>query len=133
MIVFFDTSVHVALMRGDISVADLGVAAPHTLRLSPIVGHDLLRGARRTGVRRVVERIVAQLLPVEVPSWRAAWLEAGRLLPRVFEQHEDIGLARLQNDCLIALTAHGTGALLVTRDRHFRSIARARPFALEVV
>ncbi len=133
MIVFFDTSVHVALMRGNIGPARLDFARPHTLRLSPVVAHELLRGARAGRLRRAVEHLIAQLVPIEPPSWREAWLDAGRVLRRVFERHEEVGLARLQSDSLIAVTAQRTGALLVTRDRHFEAFANARRFAWRLV
>jgi predicted nucleic acid-binding protein len=51
-------------------------------------------------------------------------------LPRVFADHEEIGLARLQNDLLIALTARHTGALLVALDPHFAALRRLVPFHL---
>jgi len=54
------------------------------------------------------------------------------LLPRVFRDHEAIGLARLQNDLLIALTARHTGTLLVTSDRHFTALRRHVPFTVKV-
>src|SRR5207249_1524450 len=38
--------------------------------------------------------------------------DCGRLLPKIFPDYEAVGLARLQNDCLIALTARYTGTLL---------------------
>jgi predicted nucleic acid-binding protein len=131
MIVFFDTSVHVAILRGDIeptALLQLG-----TVRMSPVVASELLRGARTRTARQTIERLVANLVSIEPASWRLAWSEAGRVLSRIFADHEDVGLARLQNDCLIALTAHGTGATLVTRDRHFDALRRANPFSLETV
>jgi predicted nucleic acid-binding protein len=42
----------------------------------------------------------------------------------VFPDHETIGLARLQNDLLLALTARHTGSLLVTSDAHFAALQR---------
>jgi len=33
-------------------------------------------------------------------------------------------LARLQNDCLLALTARHTGAILLTADSHFSTFRR---------
>jgi predicted nucleic acid-binding protein len=127
MIAFFDTNVYVRLMRGD--VAHERLARDSVIRLSPIVASELLRGARR-GAIRLVEDVVSGLLPVEPPSWRRCWLEAGRLLPRIFPAHEDIGLSRLQNDCMLALTARHTGADFFTYDSHFETIRRHLPFRL---
>src|SRR5205807_289116 len=82
-------------------------------RLSPIVASELLRGVSGHGARSVI-RLVRGLIPVEPPSWRSCWLETGRLLSRVFPDHEALGLAQLQNDLLLALTARQTGTLFVT-------------------
>lgn len=129
-IAFFDTSVHVALLRGELDVGRVLEAVPgRPVRLSPVVASELLRASGRRA-RRQVERLVEQLVPIEPPSWRSAFLEAGRLLPAVFPDHEEVGLARLQNDLLIALTARHTGALLVTFDAHFQSLRRRLAFAL---
>lgn len=130
MIGFFDTSVHVALLRGRLTLDDvLGRVAIGPIRMSPVVASELLRGANGQA-RRAVDRLLARLLPIEPPSWRAAFLETGRLLPRVWADHEAIGLARLQNDVLIALTARHTGGLLVTLDSHFAALRLHVPFLL---
>ena len=129
MIAFFDTSVHVDLLRGDLRLADV-IERVHggPVRLSPVVASELLRGASGKAARSI-ERLISSLVSIEPPSWRAAWLEAGRLLPAVFERYESVGLARLQNDVLIALTARHTGSVLVTRDKHFRTLQRRLRFA----
>ncbi|MBI4702182.1 MAG: PIN domain-containing protein [Deltaproteobacteria bacterium] len=130
MIAFFDTSVHVALLRGSLAtdvVLDRVSGGP--VRLSPVVASELLRGAVGPAAR-AVERLVATLVPIEPPSWRRCWLEAGRLLPVVFPDHEPVGLARLQNDMLLALTARHTGAVLVAHDDHFATLGRHVPFRL---
>ncbi len=133
MIGFFDTSVHVALLRGSMTLDHVLQRAPVApVRLSPVVASELLRGSRGRA-RRAVERLVARLVPIEPPSWRARWFEAGRLLQRVFADHEAIGLARLQNDVLIALTARHTGSVLVTLDEHFRQLRGHVPFRLVVL
>ena len=48
-------------------------------------------------------------------------------LDRVLEEREEIGLARLQNDILLALTSRYTGALFLTSDAHFDTIRRHVP------
>jgi predicted nucleic acid-binding protein len=132
MIVFCDTSIHVAVLRGALPVARLAELAAGTIRLSPVVASELLRGARDARSRRSVDKLVQQLIPLEPRSWRSAWLEAGRAIREVFPAHEAIGLARLQNDCLLALTAKHTGALFVTADRHFVALQKRIPFALKM-
>jgi predicted nucleic acid-binding protein len=100
------------------------------VRLSPVVASELLRGVSKRP-RSVVERLVRQLIAIEPPSWRQCWHDAGRLLPEIFPHHEEIGLSRLQNDLLLALTARHTGALFVTTDRHFDAIRRLIAFRLQ--
>lgn len=128
MIAFFDTSLHVALLRGALALDDVLEKAPiGPVRMSPVVASELLRGARGRA-RRAVDRLVERLVPIEPPSWRDAFLEAGRLLPRIWSEHGSVGLARLQNDVLIALTARHSGGLLVTMDAHFDTLRRHLPF-----
>src|SRR5205085_4821593 len=118
----FDTSVHVDVLRGALSPdAVLALVEGGPVRLSPVVAHELLRGARGHAVR-AVSRLVAELVRLEPPSWSACWIEAARLLPRIFEHHAPVGLARLQNDALLALSARHTGAAFVTRDAHFAAL-----------
>ena len=132
-IAFFDTNVHIDLLRGERSLgrilADIGNPG---VRLSPVVASELLRGVSGRGARSV-ERLVRGLVSLEPPSWRSCWLETGRLLPRLFPDHEAIGLARLQNDLLLALTARHTGTIFVTSDTHFTALRRQVPFALKVL
>ena len=133
MIAFFDTNVHVDLLRGTRSVATLlALLGNPAVRLSPVVASELLRGVSRRGAR-TVDRLVRGLVTIEPPSWRACWLETGRLLPRIFADHEAVGLARLQNDLLLALTARHTGALFVTGDAHFTTLRRHVSFTVRVV
>jgi len=125
MIAFFDTSVHVDILRGELKVADmLEQVQGGPVRLSPIVASELLRGASEKKASRAIERLVSSLCSIEPPSWRTAWLETGRVLPKAFASHESVGLARLQNDVLLALTARHTGAVLVSKDAHFRTLQR---------
>jgi predicted nucleic acid-binding protein len=133
MIAFFDTSIHIPVLSGALQL-DTALQAINFLpvRLSPVVASELLRGVTGTG-RRKVETLVRQLVPLDPPSWQRCWYDAGRLLPKVFPDHEAIGLARLQNDCLLALTARHTGAAFLTADGHFDTIRRYLPFQLRIL
>ena len=133
MIAFFDTSIHIPLLSGvlllDTALQEVGLCP---VRLSPVVASELLRGVSGQGRRRV-EKLLSRLLPLDPPSWRRCWYETGRLLPNIFPDHEEVGLARLQNDCLLALTARYTGALFLTADGHFETIRRCVPFHLRTL
>jgi predicted nucleic acid-binding protein len=131
MIAFFDTNIHISVLTGAVSFDHVvQQTGSFPVRLSPVVASELLRGVANQP-RNLVERLVRQLLALEPPSWRQCWYEAGRLLPRIFPHHEEVGLSRLQNDILLALTARHTGALFVTSDGHFDTIRRLLPFRLQ--
>lgn len=130
MIAFFDTSIHIDLLTGKFSLDTvLREIGSLPVRLSPVVAGELLRAVSLQG-RSAIDKLIGQLVPIEPPSWRQSWYDAGRLLPRIFPDHEDVGLSRLQNDLLLALTARHTGALFVTADGHFDSIRRHMAFQL---
>ena len=130
MIAFFDTNVHIDLLTGKFSLdAVLRKIGSLPVRLSPVVASELLRGVSVQG-RSAIDKLIGQLVAVEPPSWRQCWYDAGRLLPRIFSDYEEVGLSRLQNDLLLALTARHTGALFVTGDDHFDAIRRYVPFQL---
>jgi len=133
MIAFFDSNVHIGLLLGNLSldtlVQEIG-SLP--VRLSPVVASELLRGVSGQ-TQRSVNKLVGQLLPLEPPSWRRCWYETGRLLPRIFPSHEEVGLARLQNDLLLALTSRHTGALFVTADAHFDTILSHVSFRMKTL
>lgn len=134
MIVFFDTCIYVDLFSRAMSATSLQESFGHyIIRVSPIVLHELYRGARSKRDRRVIDRLATQLLRIEPPSWERAWLTSGRLLTELFPDHEAIGLARLQNDLLLALTARGQGALLVSRDQHLADMQKLFPFRLALI
>jgi predicted nucleic acid-binding protein len=133
MIAFFDTNVHIRLLRGGLSLDSiLQEIGTLPIRLSPVVASELLQGISGQG-RGIVERLVNQLNPIEPPSWRQCWYDTGRLLPRIFRTHEELGLHRLQNDLLLALAARHTGALFVTTDGHFDTIRRHLPFRVRTL
>lgn len=133
MIAFFDSNIHIPLLLGTLSLdIILDEIGNLPVRLSPVVASELLRGASGQA-RRSVEKLISQLLPLEPPSWRRCWIETGRLLPKIFPDHEEVGLAHLQNDCLLALTSRHTGALFLTADAHFEPIRRHVPFRLRTL
>jgi predicted nucleic acid-binding protein len=131
MIAFFDTSIHIDLLTGQFSLdAVLREIGSLPVRICPIVASELLRGVSVQG-RNIIHQLVRQLVSIEPPSWRQCWYDTGRLLPRIFSNYEEIGLSRLQNDVMLALTARHTGALFVTGDDHFDAIRRHVPFQLK--
>ena len=133
MIAFFDTSIHVDVLSRRLPLDDaMRAVGGGPVRLSPVVASELLRGASGSALLRV-EELVKRLVALEPPSWRRCWVEAGRLVPKVYPHHENVGLARLQNDALLALSARYTGTLFLTRDTHFETLRSHVPFALRLL
>ncbi len=133
MIAFFDSNIHIDLLLGRLALDNvLQEIGNLPVRLSPVVASELLRGVSGQAGRSV-EKLIDQLIPLEPSSWRRCWYEAGRLLPKIFSTHEEVGLARLQNDLLLALTSRHTGALFVTADPHFDTILRFVPFRMRIL
>jgi predicted nucleic acid-binding protein len=133
MIAFFDSNIHIDLLLGRLALDKvLQEIGDLPVRLSPVVASELLRGMSGQG-RRSVDKLIDQLIPLEPSSWRRCWYETGRLLPRIFPTHEEIGLARLQNDLLLALTSRHTGALFVTTDAHFDTIRHFLSFRIRIL
>jgi predicted nucleic acid-binding protein len=88
------------------------------VRGSAVVLSELRRGARSQQARRIVEGLFRHTVEIWEPT-SADWWEAGKLVREIGDaQTWDINKRReFQNDALLALTARGKGALLVTSNR----------------
>ena len=134
----FDSSIYISGMRrGDDAVLALrrfSVDAP--VWLSAVVLEELYAGASDR-VRQVLERLERDFDRVKrilVPNL-SDWTQAGRTLARVAEKYhyENIGLGRLTNDALIAMSAARMGITIITaNEQDFRRLAEFRTFQWEV-
>ena len=134
----FDSSIYISGMRqGDDAILSLrrfSVDAP--LWLSAVVLEELYAGASDR-VRQVVERLERDFDRVKrvlVPNLND-WTQAGRVLARVAAKYhyENIGLGRLTNDALIAMSAARMGVRVITANEHdFSRLAEFRAFQWEV-
>jgi|ERR1700674_2236457 len=134
----FDSSIYISGMRqGDDAVLALrrfSVDAP--LWLSAVVLEELYAGASDR-VRQVVERLehdFDRAKRVLVPNL-SDWTQAGRVLARVAAKYhyENIGLGRLTNDALIAMSAARMGVRVITaNEQDFSRLAEFRAFQWEV-
>jgi predicted nucleic acid-binding protein len=134
----FDSSIYISGMRrGDDAVLALrrfSVDAP--LWLSAVVLEELYAGASDR-VRQVVERLERDFDRVKrvlVPNLND-WTQAGRVLARVAAKYhyENIGLGRLTNDALIAMSAARMGVRVITaNEQDFSRLAEFRAFQWEV-
>ena len=131
-LVIFDTSIFIDHLRTT-RHRDRIESVSGLIRTSSVVLAELWRGATRPPERAFL-RALERNHPILTPTERH-WIESGELLGRI---RADLGLApeRLRGlhfDVLIALTARGHGARLITSNRSdFELIRGYRDFRLEI-
>jgi predicted nucleic acid-binding protein len=120
--VLFDSSVYITALRGGkdtpLGLRKLAEGAP--LWLSAVVLEELYAGAttkNRPAVERL-ERDFGKARRILAPNI-GDWSNAGRVLARVAAKHgyEQIGLGRLTNDTLIAVSAGRIGITVMTANQ----------------
>jgi predicted nucleic acid-binding protein len=114
-----DTSVYIGhWQRGLYESALDDLRKAFVIRHSAVVLSELRRGARTREAQRTVDRLHALARTVWEPTPRD-WWEAGQIIRAVGDAHDwDRNKRRdFQNDALIALTARGHGATVVTANR----------------
>jgi predicted nucleic acid-binding protein len=111
-----DTSVYIGHWeRGLYEETLQDVRKAFVVRQSAVVLSELRRGARTRAAERAVTRLRELARTVWEPT-STDWWEAGRLVRTIGDSHDwDRNRRRdFQNDALIALTARGHGATVVT-------------------
>ncbi len=111
-----DTSVYIGHWERGLYQETLDqVRKAFVIRHSAVVLSELRRGARTRQAERTVSRLRELTRSVWEPTARD-WWEAGRIIRTVGDAHDwDRSKRReFQNDTLIALTARGHGATVVT-------------------
>lgn len=136
--VLFDTSVYIrSLRRGDgltTTLRWLNADAP--IWLSSVVLEELYAGASERAVRAAerLERDFDRVHRTLVPNL-TDWTQSGKALAHIAAKYdyEKIGLSRLTNDALIALSAGRLGIRVITaNERDFRRLAEFRTFQWEL-
>ena len=92
--------------------------------LPPLVVAELISGARRPGDRLAIEELVRELPVHETPLGH--WIRVGELRRDLLGR----GVAVSTPDAHVAQCALDRGAVLLSRDAVFASIARYRPMQL---
>jgi predicted nucleic acid-binding protein len=133
-----DTSVYLSFLRTDGDIENLNfLLRPTLLYMSSVVFAELYAGAKdRFTVRRLerLYRTFDRLDRVVAPD-KQVWFETGQVLQQLGLRHgyEEIGLARITHDVLIALSARKIGAVVFTRNKDdFERIRELRDFQLRV-
>ncbi len=104
-----------------------------TIRHSAVAIAELYRGARDRKDIRAIEDLTRH--PIVLTPTRTMWFRSGKALARLAARHplDPESLRRLHFDLLIALTARGIGAAVITTDRtHFELLRTEVPFSLVV-
>ncbi len=131
MIALFDTNIYIDELIGRLPAGKFNKwRLQYILRLSPVVYHELLRGARNLSL---IHEIRQKTLLLPAPSF-TMWEKSAYILRHFREKFgSSEELHKLQNDILIALSARENGALLITRDKHFKQIADFLAFSYLIV
>ena len=133
-----DTSIYLSFLRKGTDIQDLGfLLRPTLLYMSSVVFVELYAGARdRLSLQRL-NRLYQTFdgLGRLISPDNEVWYRAARVLQQFGARHgfEEIGLARLTHDILIAMTARKIGATVFTRNgRDFERIRSLQSFQLQV-
>jgi predicted nucleic acid-binding protein len=122
-----DTSIYVGYWERGLHADKLDeVRRAFVVRHSAVVLSELRRGARTREAARMVSRLYELTRSTWAPT-ASDWWEVGRIIQTVGDAHDwDRNKRRdFQNDALIALTARGHGATVVTANRDdFELLAR---------
>jgi predicted nucleic acid-binding protein len=108
-----DTSVYVENLRSGRFEEEL-LALPFLVRVSAVVVAELARGARSRQAKRFVDHL-ARRFRLVTPS-ETDWVRSGGVVRVLADRHgfERHKMRELHFDVLIALTARGVGAQLIT-------------------
>jgi len=125
----FDSSIYVSAFRkaGDPSLLFQRWEQNSPLWLSSVVLEELYAGADEAGLRILtkLERDFEQANRLLTPN-HGDWTRAGKLLASLGQKYgyEEIGLARLANDALIATSALRNGVTVIAANqRNFKRLA----------
>jgi len=138
--VLLDSSVYIEVLRAGRSAAttmirSLGQGSP--VWLSAVVLEELYAGARGRAVRAVerLDQDFSRIRRVLVPG-QSDWRETGLVLSALVERYgyETVGITRVTNDSLIAMSARRMGITVLTaNERDFARLAEIRPFQWKLV
>lgn len=126
MLALFDTNIYIGDLSDTIPETQTQLwRSQYVIRLSPIVHHELLRGAKE---KHWVDEIKQKTVMTPAPTTKMWEKSAEVLRELVIKLGLNEQMFRLQNDVLLALTARHIGALVISQDKHFLEIATIIPF-----
>ncbi len=130
MIAFFDTNIYIDYLKGSFPQALYErYFREYIIRICPVVYQELIRGIRSNSIKKRVVQITKPIKFLPPPT-QSMWIRTGELAAIVMKSRNERSLEKIQNDLLIALTAHSNGATLITQDRDFLKIRKYLDFKL---
>ena len=136
--VIIDTSAYIPFIREGIFIPQIETEGQVLLYMSSVVMEELYAGAFDPKLVKALDRVFDTFTKVGrlVNPISLHWKESGKIIAKMGKKYgfEDIFLARLLNDCLIALTARHIGATVVAKDlKDFNLIKKYRSFSLQIL
>lgn len=121
--VLIDTSVLIAIERGDLDLDTVAAEADEPLAMSAVTAHELLRGLARlpAGVRRARSERWLETLLAAVPVIDYD-IDAARVHAALWAEMSAAGRTLGHHDQMIAASAISLGFDLATRDRAFDAV-----------
>ena len=121
--VLIDTSVLIAIERGELDLGAVAADPQEPLALSAVTAHELLRGVARlpSGVRRARSERWLETLLGAVPVIEYD-LDVARVHAALWAEMSASGKALGDHDQMIAATAISLGYALATRDAAFDAV-----------
>jgi predicted nucleic acid-binding protein len=132
--IVLDTNLYIGWLNAGLHPA-LMLGAGLVRYLSAVVNMELRMGAKTLPARRALDQLVRAYRVahrVVVPT-AEQFDEAGQVLQRLREEGLETRRASLVNDVLIALTARGIGATVLTADRDYEAVRSVVDVAVEIV
>lgn len=121
--VLIDTSVLIAVERGELDLGAVSADPDEPIALSAITAHELLRGVARlpAGVRRARSERWLETLLGAMPIIEYD-VDVARVHAALWAEMASSGRALGEHDQMIAATAISAGYDLATRDRAFEAV-----------
>lgn len=119
MKVVADTSVLLDFLDGSIADPYKLIRPYRMVFVSPVAFHEILRTYSEEFHSGLLHELGEELLP---PPKLEHWIEAARVLRKLYPVRKEKNVARMQNDVLIALAARDLGVPVWSRDLDFEFI-----------
>ncbi len=119
MKVVADTSVILDFLDGEIADLFTPIQPYRLILISPVAFHEILRAYPEGLHSKLIHELSDEILP---PPKLEHWIDAAKVLRKLYPIRREKNIARMQNDALIALAAKDLGVPVWSRDSDFEMI-----------